>query len=194
MTINEPTLPLTVPGGVNLAVTGASLAIDEATGTLTLTGNVQADNGIGGSLAVTIAHSANTELGGAASADLSATVGITGVPVLDSTVDLSGTLSYTNGSVSASITGTLTNDLTVVPDVLTIAKDSTVTLSTADGLTLSGSAVIGDGSSSVTVDVTGKVKGAKDFSLTVDDTTNPPSFTPTSGLTLDPRAHRHHQR
>jgi hypothetical protein len=184
--VNNPTLPLTLPGGVELTVTGASVSIDLNTGTLTLTGSVQAANGIGGSLSVTIAHSADADLAGSGRTDLSSNVTVTGVPVLGTTVDLAGTLALTGGSVSASISATLDDVLTVVPNVVTIAKGTTVTLSTTDGLSLSGSAVIGSGDTAVTVAVSGTVKGAKDFSLAVDDTTSPPTFNPVSGLTVTP--------
>ena len=184
--VDPPALPLTLPGGITPTVTAASIAIDEATGTLTLTGAVDAGNGIGGSVSVTIAHSASTDLTGSGGTDLSSTVTLTGVPVLGTTVDLTGTLADTGGTVSASITGTLDDDLVVAPDMVRIAKGTSVTLSTSDGLALSGTVIIGSGDAAVAVDITGTLKGAKDFSLTVADTTAPPSFAPTAGLTLTP--------
>jgi hypothetical protein len=184
--INDPTLPLSLPAGVDLTVTGASLSVDLQTGTLTLAGSVEAGNGIGGSLSVTIAHSADADLNASGSTDLSSTVTVTGVPVLGTTVDLTGTLAVTGGAVSASITGTLDGDLTVVPGVLTIAQGTTVTLSSADGLAVSGTAEIGAGDTALNLAISGTLKGTKDFSLSVDDTDNPPTFAPASGLTLKP--------
>ena len=184
--IDNPSLPLTLPGGVGVSVTGASLEVDEADGTLTLTGSVAGPGGIGGSLSVSIAHSAVTELNGAGGTDLSASVTVTGVPFLSSTVDLEGHLALVGGKVTASVTGTLAADLAIAPDLVTLTKGSSVTLSTADGLALSGTAAIGPQDTAVTVDISGTVSGPKDFSLTVDDTTNPPTFTPATGLTLTP--------
>ena len=157
--VDPPALPLTLPGGISPTVTAASIAIDEATGTLTLTGAVDAGNGIGGSVSVTIAHSASTDLTGSGGTDLSSTVTLTGVPVLGTTVDLTGTLADTGGTVSASITGTLDDDLDVAPDMVRIAKGTSVTLSTSDGLALSGTAVIGSGDTAVAVDIAGTLKG-----------------------------------
>ena len=192
--VGTPTLPVQLPGGAAVSLTGASLKIDKSTGVLALTATVDAGNGIGGSVSITISHSSNANLAGAGHADLSSTVAVTGLPLLDSTVDVTGSLADTGGTVSATLTATLDADLTVAPDALAIAKGTTVTLSSADGLSLTGTAVVGPGDSAVTVDVSGTVTGAKDFSLTVDDATDPPSFTPVSGLDADPVIHRDDQR
>jgi len=154
--IDSPSLPLTLPGGIEVSVTGASLAIDEADGTLTLTGSVAGPGGIGGSLSVSIAHSADTELNGVGGTDLTTAVTVTGVPFLSSTVDLEGHLALVGGKVTASVTGTLAADLAIAPDLVTLTKGSSVTLSTTDGLALSGTAVIGPQDTAVSVDLAEK--------------------------------------
>ena len=70
----SPAIPLQLPvGGQKVSFTGAALTIDESTKTLTLTGNVAATNGLGGSLSVTIAHADSTDLSGT---DLVATLSV----------------------------------------------------------------------------------------------------------------------
>ena len=66
---------------------------------------------------------------------------VTGVPVLGVTVDLSGTLAYAGGKTAAS---------------LTVKSGSTVTLYTADGFSIDGSAAVGSGDTVFTVDVKGR--------------------------------------
>ena len=73
--------------------------------------------------------------------DLTATLAVTGVPVLGVTVDLSGTLAYAGGKTAAS---------------LTVKSGSTVTLYTADGFSIDGSAAVGSGDTVFTVDVKGR--------------------------------------
>ncbi len=118
-------------------------------------------------------------------ADLTATLDLTGLPLFGTTVEVSGTLSYTGGVVSASLTGTLSAD-TVVSSALTVKAGTTITLSTADGLAIAGTAVVGRGASAFTIDVTGTLKDVRNWSLTVSDDTNAPTFTPVTGLTITP--------
>ena len=80
---------------------------------------------------------------------------VTGVPVLGVTVDLSGTLAYAGGKIAASLTGALSSDA-VISAVLTVKSGSTVTLYTADGFSIDGSAAVGSGDTVFTVDVKGR--------------------------------------
>jgi hypothetical protein len=181
----SPAIPFQLPvAGQTVSFTGAILTIDESTKTLSLTANVAATNGLGGSLTVTIAHADTTDLSGT---DLTATVDVTGISVLGATVEVSGSLSYTGGKLAASLTGTLSADAVVADGVLTVKAGSTVTLATDTGLSISGSAVLGSGATAFTVSVTGAIKDGKNWSLTVDNTADTPEFSPIDGLTISPR-------
>src|SRR6478735_2404896 len=103
-----PKIPFQLPSGApSVTFTTATLTIDESTRTLSLTAGVAAGNGLGGTLTVTIAHADTTDLTGA---DLTATLNITGIPALGTTVDVSGSLTYVGGKLGASLTGTLGGD------------------------------------------------------------------------------------
>ncbi len=183
VSVGAPALPFTLPvAGQQVSFNGATLSIDESTKTLTLSASVVATNGLGGTLTVTVAHADTSSLSGT---DLSANLAITGISVLGTTVDVAGGLSYSGGKVSASLTGTLDSDA-VISDALTIKSGTTVTLATDTGLSVTGSAVIGSGQAAFTVTVKGQISGAKNWSLTVDDTTNTPTFSPVDGLTINP--------
>jgi hypothetical protein len=186
--VGAPALPLTLPiGNDAISFDGASLTIDESTGTLTLSATATTADGASGALSVSIGHSDSTTLAGSTdSTDLSATVTLNALPVLGTTVDLTGTLAYTGGSVSASLTGKLDQDTVIAQNVLTIGADSTVTLSTTDGLSVDGTAIVGSGNAQFTVKVSGAFSDEKNWNLSVDDDTNAPSFSPVNGLTITP--------
>ena len=187
VSVGAPALPVTLPiGGQTLAFSNATLTIDKSTDTLSLSASAVASGGIGGSLTATITHVSTTTLGAAGHNDLSATVAITGLSVMGTTVNLSGTLAYTGGKPVASLTGALAADAVVASGKLTVKSGSTVTLSTATGLSFTGSAVLGSGPAAFTVGVTGAIKDLKNWSLTVDSTKNTPTFSPVVGLTLNP--------
>lgn len=182
--IGAPAIPFHLPAiGQNVSFTGATLTIDESTRTLTLKAAVAADNGLGGSLTVSIANADTTDLTGT---DLTATVDITGISVLNTTVEVSGSLSYTGGKLAASLTGTLNSDAVVADGVLTVKSGSTITLATDTGLSVTGTAVLGSGATAFTVTVSGAIKDGKNWSLTVDDKTDTPQFSPVDGLTISP--------
>lgn len=179
-----PAIPFQLPvAGQTVSFTGATLTIDESTKTLSLTADVAATNGLGGSLTVTIAHADTTDLSGT---DLTATVDVTGISVLGATVEVSGSLSYTGGQLAASLTGTLSSDAVIADGVLTVKSGSTITLATDAGLSINGTAVLGSGSTAFTVSVAGAIKDGKNWSLTVSDTAGTPSFSPIDGLTISP--------
>jgi hypothetical protein len=181
----SPAIPFQLPvGGQTVSFTGATLTIDESTRTLTLKATVAATNGLGGSLSVSIAHADTTDLSGT---DLTSTLDITGISVLGSTVEVSGSLTSTAGKLAASLTGTLGSDVVVADGVLTVKAGTTVTLATDTGVSVNGTAVLGSGSTTFTVSVSGAVKDGKNWSLTVDDTADTPEFSPVDGLTISPR-------
>jgi hypothetical protein len=93
--VGAPAVAFQLPTpGQTVSFTGATLTIDESTRTLTLTAAVTTGNGLGGSLSVSIANADATDLTGA---DLTATLDITGISVLGTTVEVSGSLSATGG-------------------------------------------------------------------------------------------------
>ena len=180
----SPAIPFQLPvAGQSVSFTGATLTIDESTKTLTLTANVAATNGLGGSLTVTVAHADTTDLAGT---DLTATVDVTGISVLGATVEVSGSLTYTGGTLGASLTGTLGADAVVADGVLTVKGGSTVTLATGAGLSINGTAVLGSGATAFTVSVSGTVKDGQNWSLKVNDTVDTQPFSPIDGLTISP--------
>ena len=179
-----PKIPFQLPSGApSVTFTTATLTIDESTRTLSLTAGVAAGNGLGGTLTVTIAHADTTDLTGA---DLTATLNITGIPALGTTVDVSGSLTYVGGKLGASLTGTLGGDAVVADGVLTVKSGATVTVATDTGLSLSGTAVLGSGDTAFTVTVSGVIKDSKNWSVTVDGAADTPSFSPVAGLTISP--------
>ena len=183
--VGAPAIPVSLPiGGQTVSFGGATLTVDESTGILSLSASGSASGGVGATLSVTIANASTTTLDDSTKPDLAATVDVTGVSLFGTTVALSGTLGYSGGKPVASLTGTLTSDAVVASGVVTVLSGATVTLSTEHGLTLSGSAALGAADSVFTVAVTGAVSDVRNWSLTVDDTTNTPSFTPIAGLTI----------
>jgi hypothetical protein len=169
--------------GQTVSFTGATLTIDESTRTLTLTAAVTTGNGLGGSLSVSIANADATDLTGA---DLTATLDITGISVLGTTVEVSGSLSATGGRLAASLTGRLSSDGVVADGVLTVKSGSTITLATDTGLSVNGTAVLGSGPTAFTVTVSGAIKDGRNWSLSVDNTAETPQFSPVDGLSISP--------
>jgi hypothetical protein len=186
--VGAPALPVTLPiGAHSLSFAGATLTIDEATKSLSLSASAASDNGITASLTVTIAKADSTDLssGAGVKPDLSATVDIKGVPALGAVVDLTGTLSYIGGKPAASLTGTLVKDAVVARDALTVKSGSTLTLSTADGFKVDGSADIGSSDTVFTVGVKGEVHDPQTWSVDVSTVTDK-TFSPVDGLTITP--------
>ena len=182
--VGAPAIPFQLPvAGQTVTFAGATLAIDESARTLTLSASVAASDGLGGTLTVTIAHADTTTLSGT---DLTGTLAITGIGVLGTTVNVAGTLAYVGGKLSASLTGTLAADAVLAGNAFTVKSGSTITLSTDTGLSVTGTAVLGSGSAAFTVDVSGAISDSKNWSLTVADTTDTPTFSPIDGLTINP--------
>ena len=177
-------LPITLPAGdQGLTFGPTTLVVDTAADTLTVTASASAAQGTTGSLSVTLNHVSTTTL---SSADLHATVSITGLSVFGATVDLTGSLTYSGGKVAVALSGTLDNDVVVKDGVLTIDHGTTVAYSTKDGLTVSGSVDIGTDPAKFTVAFTGSISDLQNWSLSVTDAGNAPSFTPVDGLTITP--------
>ena len=186
--VGAPALPVALPIGAHaLSFSGATLTIDESTKSLSLSAAAASDNGITANLTVTIAKADSTDLtaGEGAKPDLSATVDIKGIPALGTVVDLTGTLSYVGGKPAATLTGTLVKDSVVAPDALTVKSGSTLTLSTADGFTVDGSADIGSGDTVFTVGVKGEVHDPQTWSVDISTVTDK-TFSPVDGLTITP--------
>ncbi len=183
-----PVLPVSLPiGDAALTFAGTTITINESTGTLTMAASATSSNGTTATLTVSIAQSNTTTLTGTTHGhDLTATVAITALPVLGTTIDLSGTLAYTGGKTSAALTAALDADLPIATGAVSLAAGSTITLSTADGLAISGTAVIGSAGSAFTVDVSGSIKDTKNWVLQVSDAQGAPSFSPATGLSISP--------
>src|SRR5262249_23651062 len=140
--------------------------------------------GITGTLQVTITNAATTTLSGGI--DLTATVTLNGVPFINgSTVTLTGTLSYTNGSLSATLTGSLATDLSMAGGTVTLQQGDSLALATGSGLTIGGTALVGPGDAAYSVTLNGTLTDLKNWSLSVS-TTPGQSWQPVTGLTLYP--------
>ena len=174
-------LPVQLPTGDTVTFGATTITVDTNTGTLTASSTATSGNGAAGVLAVSIAHSSTSALG----ADLSASLDLTGLPLFGATVELTGTLAYDGGTVTAALTGTLTSDAVVSP-LLTIQSGSMLTLSTADGLKVNGTALVGTGAGTFTVAVAGSWKDLHTWSVSVSTAAGAPTFTPVDGLSLTP--------
>ncbi|GAA0366716.1 hypothetical protein GCM10009530_15680 [Microbispora corallina] len=171
LTVGPPNkLPVTLPAGVPAPSFGpTTLTVDTATGTLTL--HAEATSGVTAALDVTVAHAATSTLGDAT--DLTATLTLGGVPfVAGSTVTLQGALTYTGGTLGASLQGSLTSGLTVARG-FTLQPGTTLTLSTGAGLTLDGTAQVGAGDGAFTVHAGGAFHDLRNWTLSVSDASAP---------------------
>lgn len=175
-------LPVTLPAGLpSLTFGSTTLSIDESTGTLTLSATASASGGASGTLTIVVQKASTTQLAGH---DLSTTLEIDNLPLLGSTVNLVGTLSYTGGALGASLTGTLAADLVLGPG-LTLLQGATFTLDSGAGLTVSGSASLGTTTNSFQVGVAGAISGTKNWSLTVTASSST-AWVPVAGLSIQP--------
>ena len=177
-------LPITLPAGDQGLTFGlTTLVVDTAADTLTVTASASAAQGTTGTLSVTLNHASTTTLG---SADLQATVSITGLSVFGTAVDLTGSLTYADGKTAVALSGTLDNDVVVKDGVLTIDRGTSLAYSTEDGLAVNGSIDLGSDPAKFTVAFTGSISDLQNWSLSVTDAGNAPSFTPVDGLTITP--------
>ncbi|HTW10633.1 MAG TPA: RICIN domain-containing protein [Acidimicrobiales bacterium] len=183
LTLGPPSLPFTLPAGIPVPQFGpATLSVDLSTHTLTLEASGTA-GGVGATLNVVVSNAGTTTL--ADGADLTATVDLTGVPFLDgTTVSFQGSLTYSNGKLSASLAATLENDLTIAGNVV-LMQGAMLTLDSDNGLSLSGTLEVGSGNAELDLVVTGTLKDLKNWSLSVSDPTAP-MWQPVPALTLTP--------
>ena len=178
--MNAPTLPITLPaGGPTITFGGATLTADTNTDTVTVSASAAAGS-VGATLTVTATHASST----VSNPQISGTVTITGLSILGATVGLEGTLAYANGSTSVSLSGKLTDDVAIA-DGFVLRADSTVSVSTTDGLAVHGRATVGPAGSSVDVTVDGSIRNADDWSLTVASKDAQP-ISPVDGFQITP--------
>lgn len=184
LTVGAPgQLPLTLPAGVPAPSFGpTTVVVDEAAGTLTL--NASATAGVTATLQVTIRHAGTTTLSGGA--DLTTTLTLGGVPfVAGATVTLTGHLTYTGGTLAASLTGSLDSAISLAGGAVTLQAGTNLSIATGGGLTVHGTALLGSGENAFTLTVDGSVTDLRNWSLSV---TNPAgeSWQPVPSLTLYP--------
>jgi hypothetical protein len=183
--VSGPTaLPSSLPGWIpSPSYAGATITVDEAAGTLTLTAT-GTNGGLGAMLNVTIANASSSPL--TDGTDVTGSLALTGVPFAGgSTASLTFGLGYTGGALSASLAGSLTSTATFANGVVTIPAGATLTLATGTGLSLSGTAELTAGSSTTQINVNGTLTDLKNWSLTVSDANAPP-WQPAAGLTVTP--------
>jgi hypothetical protein len=185
LTVSAPSnLPISLPVGDQALTFGQStIRVDVTTGALTLSATATASNGTSATLSVQVAHVSTTSLG---SADLTATLHISALPVFGATVDLDGSLTFMSGKVGVSVMGMLTSDAVVVPGSLVVSAGTIVSVSTEDGLQVNGTVIVGSGNTQFEIAIKGSITNLKNWSLSVSDAAGAPSFTPIDGLTLTP--------
>jgi hypothetical protein len=177
-------LPVMLPAGVGPLTFGPTTVVaDLGADTVTLTADAAAADGTAAHLTVTLAHASSTRAEGGA--DITASLGITGIAVLGTTVDLTGALAYDGHTLTPSLSGSLAQDVVLRRGEVTIAKGASVTLSAKDGLAVDGTVTIGSGTTAVTVTVTGAIRDTKNWSLDIASTTTR-QWSPVDGLTLTP--------
>jgi hypothetical protein len=167
-------LRLGLPAGIRQPRFGRSvLVIDRATGTAALSAN-SAD----GTLRIGIPDAAAAVI---PSGQLSLRV-----PVLGQTASLSGQVGYASDKVTVSLAGTLPGSISLQRDVAGLEAGAEVTLSTAGGLRVAGSALLGQPGRQLDVPVSGVSEGTGDWTFTVRPGQVSASSLP--GLTLSPEA------
>jgi hypothetical protein len=189
LTVSLPaptSLPFTLPAGIPAPIFGpTTVTSNVSTGTLTLdaSASVGTATPVGATLHVVVMNASTTTL--ADSADLTATIALTGVPFFaGTTLGLQGSLSYAAGALSASLTGTLEADLPIATNVV-LMQGALVTLDSGTGLSVSGTLEIGSGNDALDLVVAGSVKDLKNWSLSLSDP-NAPMWQPVPSLTLTP--------
>ena len=185
VSVGAPTgLPITLPAGLPaLTFAPTTLVIDKGTGILTVDSAATAADGITTSLHLEVDHAATSTGSGS---DIHLTLAINGVPIFGTTVDLTGSLTRIGGVLGGTLTAILPNDTVVRDGVLTIAAGSSLSLDVANGLTLSGTALLGPSATALSVAVDGTFSGIHDWSLTVSTAATAPTYQPLPSLSLTP--------
>src|SRR4029077_56064 len=129
---------------------------------------------------VTIANAGTTTLTGGA--DLTATLTLGNVPFIGATtVSLTGTLTYTGGTLGASLIGSLTAALPIANGAVTLQPGDSLSISTGTGLTVGGTALIGPGANPYTITVNGTLADLSNWSLSVINTAGASGWISCSG-------------
>jgi hypothetical protein len=168
-------LRLDLPAGIRQPRFDRSvLVIDPATGTATLSAN-----STDGALRIGIPDAA-------AAVNPSGQLSLR-LPVLGQTASLSGQVGYRGDKVTVSLSGQLPGSVALQRGVAGLAAGAEVTLTSAGGLRVSGSAVLGHSGRQLDVPVSGvPVGGVGDWTFTV--LPGQVSSAPLPGLTLSPKA------
>jgi hypothetical protein len=175
-------LPVRLPAGVGPLTFGrTTIVADLDADSLTLTADASTSGGTAAGLRVTVAHASTPD----ATTDIGASLGITGLPVFGTTVDLAGTLAWDGRTLTPSLSGSLGQDVVLRQGQVTVAKGATVSLSGPDGLGVNGTVTIGTDDTAVAVTVAGTIRDPKNWSLAVM-TTTARTWSPVDGLTLTP--------
>ena len=115
-------------------------------------------------LNVTITNADTTSL--TTGADLTATLSLGNVPFVGgATISLAGTLSYTGGTLGASLTGSLNTALPIAGGAVTLQPGDSLSIATGTGLTIGGAAVIGAAQNPYTITVNGTLTDLRNWSL-----------------------------
>jgi hypothetical protein len=183
VTVGAPgPLPLTMPAGIPVPVFGATtITVDEAANVLTL--DASATAGVTAALQVTISSANTASMTDGTNLSSSLTLG--NVPFVGgSTISLAGSLGYSGGILTASLTGALTSALAVASGAVVLQPGTSLTLATGTGLVLNGAAQIGSGANSFAVAVTGSLTDLSNWSVKVTGTSA--TWNPVASLQVNP--------
>ncbi len=155
----------------------ATLVVDEAADSVTLTASAEAP--AHAKVTVAVAHASTTTLAGGR--DLTGSVTLD-AKLFGTTVSLAGPVTDAAGTAAVSLSGALSADAALEPGLVTLARGSTVTVTTAGGLHLAGRATLGLPGHQLRVAVAGAVSDPANWSLAVSRGSSHGALLP--GLTL----------
>lgn len=187
VTAAAPTaLPSSLPSWLpDPSYVSTQLSVDESTGTLTVSAATGTTGGQTATLTVTIASASTSDL--SSGTDVTGSLVLDGVPFVGgSHASLDFTLGYSDGALSASLSGTTADTASFANGLITIPAGATLTLATGSGLSLDGTADINSGSNSAQIMVSGMLSSLSDWSLTVSDDAGALEWYPASGLSVTP--------
>ena len=181
LTVSKPS-SLGLPSGIIAPAFGSTkIVIDPKTNTLTATSSATGSGPA--TLSIRIANANTTSLSGT---DLSAHLSLTQT-VLTAGVTLSGPMTQSAGRPTLALHGTTAAAVVLRTGAVTLGRDAAITVSTAGGIQVAGTAVIGAGVAVSAVAVAGTVTSATSWTLAATPPAAATAWTPFTGITVTPK-------
>jgi hypothetical protein len=174
----KPVLPT---GAAALSFASSTIVINESTNQLSVTASASAAGGESATLAVAIPSANTSNVTGASG--IAATIGIDGLQVFGTPVNLSGSVALNGTPPAFSLTGVIAAG-TSVTSAAAFASGM-LTLSSKGALSVAGIVTIGSGPTAINVAVSGSLTSFSKWSLSVTDS-DAPSWQPISNLVVQP--------